>query len=101
MEFNIFFLTMYFGLPRYTPPRPLGETGVRRHWSAKYILSIHYYTVILHVHFTEKRFFCYISRHNKGPPPPLAWGRGSKHVKLLALFTVQLYIFVDFTMIAL
>jgi hypothetical protein len=33
-----FFLTMYFGLPSYTPPRLLGETGVRRHWSTKYIL---------------------------------------------------------------
>jgi hypothetical protein len=28
---------MYFGLPSYTPPRLLGETGVRRHWSTKYI----------------------------------------------------------------
>ncbi len=30
------FLTVYFGLPRYIPPRPLGETRVRKHWSTKY-----------------------------------------------------------------
>ncbi len=32
-----FFLTIYFVLPRYTPPpHPLGEAGVRKHWSTKY-----------------------------------------------------------------
>jgi hypothetical protein len=36
---SIFFLTMYFGLPRYIPPRPLGETRVRKHWSTKYIFQ--------------------------------------------------------------
>ncbi len=30
-----FFLTVYFGLPRYIPPRPLRGTEVRKHWSAK------------------------------------------------------------------
>jgi hypothetical protein len=30
-----FFLTMYFGLPRYIPPHLLGETGFRKHWSTK------------------------------------------------------------------
>ncbi len=47
------FLTMYFGLPRYIPPRPLGETRVRKHWSTKYTLSLHYFTMILHVHSTS------------------------------------------------
>jgi hypothetical protein len=42
---------MYFGLPRYIPPRPLGETRVRKHWSTKYILSIQYFTLILHITF--------------------------------------------------
>ncbi len=27
---------MYFVLPEYTPPRPLGEAGVRKQWSTKY-----------------------------------------------------------------
>ncbi len=27
---------MYFVLPGYIPPRPLGEAGVRKHWSTKY-----------------------------------------------------------------
>ncbi len=33
------FLTMYIGLPRYIPPRLLGETEVRKHWSTKYFVN--------------------------------------------------------------
>jgi hypothetical protein len=39
------FLTMYFVLPEYTPPRPLGEAGVRKHWSTKYTGFTIYSTV--------------------------------------------------------
>ncbi len=62
---------MYFGLPSYTPPRLLGETGVRRHWSTKYILSLHYYTVFSHAHFTGYvRFLLNIPPQQRTPPSP-------------------------------
>jgi hypothetical protein len=66
---NIFFLTMYFGLPEYTPPRPLGEAEVRKQWSTKYtgLITLNY--IIL-----------YYDRHPNPdilPPLPPSWGRAS------------------------
>jgi hypothetical protein len=65
---------MYFGLPRYIPPRPLGETRVRKHWSTKYIFintllyDVFTYTILPSLpllgegFYTRKqRFICYIS----------------------------------------
>ncbi len=47
---HIVFLTMYFGLPRYIPPRLLGETGVRKQWSTKYI---RFFTLIYFLHYKQ------------------------------------------------
>ncbi len=45
-RYHLFFLTMYFGLPRYIPPRLLGETEVRKHWSTKYFINSHWYITL-------------------------------------------------------
>jgi hypothetical protein len=33
---------MYFSLPEYIPPHPLGGTRVRKQWSALYYFIAHY-----------------------------------------------------------
>ncbi len=37
-----FFFIMYFSLPEYIPPHPLGGTRVRKQWSALYYFIAHY-----------------------------------------------------------
>jgi hypothetical protein len=72
------FLTMYFVLPEYTPPRPLGEAGARKHWSTKYtdFITLHYSMI-------------YCNRHPNPdilPPLPPTWGRA-----LIDMYYIVLY----------
>jgi hypothetical protein len=39
-----YFFIMYFSLPECIPPRPLGETRVRKQWSALYYFIAYYNT---------------------------------------------------------
>jgi hypothetical protein len=49
-----FFFIMYFSLPEYIPPHPLGGTRVRKQWSALYYFIACYNTS--HVKFKTHKF---------------------------------------------
>jgi hypothetical protein len=56
--FTNIFLTMYFGLPRYIPPRLLGETEVRKQWSTKYY---YWFTLIFYIKLQYYRYYMNIT----------------------------------------